>query len=89
MDRLLEAGPADDPRRVLVESKKSGVDVPFVSTPGARVRVRRTHRGGDVGRFLLWAHRRGIAVELAEGPADEILVDGIVVSAEEARRRLA
>ena len=88
LDRVFDAGPTDDPRRVRVEGKRKGVDVPLVSVPGSRVRVMRNGRGGEVGRFVLWAHRKGVPMELVEGAVDELKVDGQVCSAVEARERV-
>lgn len=88
LDRALSLGPADDPRRVRVESKRKGVDNPLVSVPGASVRVIRTGQSGKLGRFVLWAHRRGVAMELVAGDCDEVWVDGELCLVGEARRLL-
>lgn len=89
LDRALALGPADDPRRVRVESRRKGVDIPLISRSEAAVRVVRTGKSGELGRFVLWAHRRGVAMELLAGEADEVWVDGELCSVGEARRRLS
>ena len=47
VDRLLGVGPSDDPRVIAVAAKRVRVEVPVVSTPGARVRVERTGYGAE------------------------------------------
>lgn len=74
LDRLLDLGPADDPRRVAVKSHSIAQRRAVMSTPGARIRLSRDGRDPDVQKALLWLTRRGIAVELTEGPAG-IFVD--------------
>ena len=88
VDRLLGVGPSDDPRVIAVAAKRVRVEVPVVSTPGARVRVERTGYDGEIGRLVLWCHRRGIALELVEAAEDRLWLDGLTVSVAELRRRL-
>ncbi|MSP54509.1 MAG: hypothetical protein EXR69_02725 [Myxococcales bacterium] len=89
LDRLLDLGPADDPRRVAVGGQpvqaQTGDDSRgILSTPGARVRVCRPRgsRDGQIQKALLWLVRAGVAFELLEvepGGAG-IEVDGLRVS---------
>jgi hypothetical protein len=88
LDRFFDLGPADDPRKVRVDSGKQGVDVPVVSTPGARVRVVRSGRDGELLRFVVWAHRAGHPMEFTPGERDEIYIGGTLVSPDEGRRML-
>jgi hypothetical protein len=87
LDRLLGLGPADEPRPIAVGRRARVRERPLASTPGARVRVSRDGRDGDIGRLLLWLHRRGIPVELVDGP-NEVRLDGVPHTPAEIRRRL-
>lgn len=95
LDRLLDLGPADDPRRVAVGGRPGvvrtvdrGRGIP--STPGARVQVQRPRgcRDGEVQMALLWLVRAGVAVELLEADEPGILLDGRRVSLGELRDEL-
>jgi hypothetical protein len=88
IDRLLGLGTADEPRPIAVSGPPRPAVRPVESTPGARLRIERSGRDGEIGRLVLWCHRRGIALELLEGEADRVLLDGVVVSPREARERL-
>ncbi|MSQ01710.1 MAG: hypothetical protein EXR71_07435 [Myxococcales bacterium] len=89
LDRALGLGPSDEPRPIAVAARRARVNIPLVSTPGGRVRINRTHHSGELGRLLLWLHRNRVPVELMDGDADEVWVDGEAVSTTEARRRLS
>src|SRR5687767_6745896 len=67
LSHLLGLGPTDEPRRVAVGARRAVTERPVVSTPGARVRVARDGRDGEIGRLLVWLHRRGEPVELLAG----------------------
>ncbi len=82
LDRLLDLGPTDDPRRVAVAARSTTQRREIVSTPGARVRLSRDGRDPEVQKALLWLVRGGIAVELETGEAG-IFVDGRKVSLRE------
>lgn len=88
LDRLLGVGPSDDPRMVAVAAKRVRVEAPLVSTPGARLRVERTGNDGEIGRLVLWCHRRQLPMELSNGADDRITLDGELVTVAEVRRRL-
>ncbi|GDX82235.1 hypothetical protein LBMAG42_40460 [Deltaproteobacteria bacterium] len=88
VDRLLGVGPSDDPRVIAVASKRTRVETPVVSTPGARLRVERTGNDGELGRLVLWCHRRGVPMELVEGTEDRVILDGEAATVAEVRRRL-
>ena len=88
VERRLGLGMADEPRRVAVEARRKREDRVVRSTPGARVRLVRDGRDGEVQRALVWCVREGVEVELAEGPA-AILLDGAPVTVEELRRALS
>ncbi|MFZ5477514.1 MAG: hypothetical protein ACOZNI_12130 [Myxococcota bacterium] len=87
LDRLLGLGPADEPRRIAVSGRRAPPPRPVVSTPGARVRVSRDGRDGEIGRLVLWLHRRGEPVELLAGE-NRVWLDGVEVTPDEVRRRL-
>jgi hypothetical protein len=87
LDRALGLGPSDEPRAVAVAGPRAGRARPVVSTPGARVRVQRDGRDGDLGRVLLWLQRRAVPVELADGP-NGLWLDGVPITPTELRRRL-
>lgn len=87
VEGALGLGRSDEPRPVAVEARRKRVDREVRSTPGARVRLSRDGRDGDVQRALLWCVRRGLPVELIEGPP-AIFVDGQAVSLDELRERL-
>lgn len=74
-EHLLGLGVGDEPRRVAVEAAGKRVDRAVVSTPGARVRIVRPADPGELQRVLLWCLRRGVPVQLAEGPAG-LFLDG-------------
>lgn len=88
VDRLLGVGPSDDPRVIAVASKRVRVEVPLVSTAGARLRVERSGYDGEIGRLVLWCHRYGLAMELVESVEDRVILDGEAVTVAEVRRRL-
>lgn len=85
-ERAIGLGASDEPRRVAVGRRVRVDERPVVSTPGARVRIARDGRDGDLARVLLFCHRRGIPVELTEGP-NVLTVDGRPCSPDEVRRR--
>lgn len=89
LDRLLDLGPADDPRRVAVSASRKRVERAVVSSPGARLRIERTGQNGEVLRLLLWCHRRRVPVELLDAAADRVWLDGRELSPAEARHALA
>ena len=88
LEHALGVGPTDDPRRIAVSGRKQRPTNPVVSVSGARVRVTRSGRDGEIQRFVGWCHRRGIAMELADGETDELWLDGVATSPAEARGRL-
>ena len=88
LDRLLDLGPADDPRRVAVAATRKRVERPVTSTPGARLRIERSGADGEVLRLLLWCHRRAVPVELVEAEVDQVWLDGARVSPADARKVL-
>ncbi len=88
LDRALGLGPTDDPRVFSVAARRTRVETPLVSTPGARVRIVRTGRDGELLRCLGWLHRRGLPVELIDGDEDTVWLDGTVVTPSELRARL-
>ncbi len=79
LDRALGLGPSDEPRALAVEAKRRVVVRPILSTPGARVRLSRDGRDGELGRVLLMCHRRGVPIELVDGP-NGLWLDGAPVS---------
>jgi hypothetical protein len=85
--RLLGLGPSDEPRRVAVGARRVVTERPVVSTPGARVRISRDGRDGEIGRLLLWLHRRGEPVELASGE-NAVWLDGRRAEPGEVRAKL-
>lgn len=87
LDRALGLGPSDEPRPLAVEARRRVTVRPVVSTPGARVRLSRDGWDGDVSRVLLMCHRRGVSVELVDGPSG-IWLDGSPISAEDLRLRM-
>lgn len=88
MDRLLGVGPTDDPRHFAVGARRARVETPLLSNPGARLRIVRTGRDGDIGRLVLWCHRSGVPMDLVEGEGDGVFLDGEPTTPQEARRRL-
>lgn len=88
VERRLGLGVADEPRRVAVEQKRTRVERLLRSTPGARVRIVRDRRDGDVERALLWCLRRDLPVELAEGEPG-VWLDGARTDAAGLRRALS
>lgn len=86
VERKLGLGTADEPRPVAVEAKRKRKDLLIASTPGARVRIVRDGRDGQVARALLWCVRRGVPVELVEGEAG-VYLDGERIEAEALRVR--
>lgn len=78
---------ADEPRRVAVESRRARVEREIRSTPGARVRIVRDGKDGEVQRALLWCLRHDVPVELLEG-APGLYVDGQPVDGDGLRRAL-
>lgn len=88
VERVFGLGPRDDPRVIGVEARRARVSTPVVSTPGARLRLVRTGRDGELARLLLWCVRRNVPVELANGVGDEVWLDGARVSVAEAREAL-
>jgi hypothetical protein len=87
-ERLLDLGPADDPRRVAVTATRKRVESPVVSTPGAALCIERSGNDGEVLRLVLWCHRRGIAMTLIPGDTDSITLHGERLTASDARNRL-
>ncbi len=88
MDRLFGVGPTDDPRLIAVAARRTRVERQLVSTPSARLRIERTGRDGDIGRLVLWCHRSGVPMELVDGEADGVWLDGERTTPVEARRQL-
>jgi hypothetical protein len=87
LDATLGLGPSDEPRAMSVEAPRASTSRPVVSTPGARVRISRDGWDGDTSRVLLLCHRRGIPVELVDGP-NGLWLDGTALSAADLRDRL-
>jgi hypothetical protein len=87
LDRALGLGPSDEPRAVAVAARRTVTLRPVASTPGARVRVARDGWSPDTSNVLLMCQRRGIPVELVDGPSG-FWLDGAPVSAEELAKRL-
>lgn len=87
LDRALGLGPSDEPRAVTVAARTTAKVRPVTSTPGARVRIARDGWDADTSRVLLMCQRRGVPVELVDGPSG-LWLDGAPVSAEELRARL-
>jgi hypothetical protein len=79
-DALIGLGPSDNPRPVAVGRVRRVVERPVMSTPGARIRIRRDGRDGDIGRLVLMCHRRGVAMELSEGE-NAVFLDGAPIAA--------
>lgn len=86
LDRLLDLGPADDPRKVAVGTARAGTRRALVSTPGARVQVARDGRDPEAQLALAWLVRRGIPVELVDGPG--LTLDGGPIALAELVARL-
>lgn len=86
-ERLIGLGPSDNPRAVAVGGRARAVERPVVSTPGARVRIARDGWDGEIGRLVLFLHRRAIPMELVEGP-NVVTLDGAAVQPERLRERL-
>ncbi|MDP2311767.1 MAG: hypothetical protein Q8P41_02605 [Pseudomonadota bacterium] len=86
-ERALGLGTSDEPRAHAVEASRRVVVRPVVSTPGARVRLSRDGTDGELGRVLLMCHRRGVPVELVDGP-NGLWLDGVEVAPMELRSRL-
>ncbi len=78
-ERAIGLGTTDEPRVWSVAGPPRAVERPIVSTPGARVRISRDGRDGELGRVLLLCHRRGIPVELIEGP-NGLWLDGAAIT---------
>lgn len=79
-ERAIGLGVGDEPRRVEVQRRaRRGADRPVVSTPGARIRMARTGRDGELARLLVLLHRRGIPVEIVDGP-DMVTLDGAPIT---------
>jgi hypothetical protein len=87
MDRRLGLGIADEPRRVAVEARRTRVDRELVSTPGARVSIRRDGWNGEVERALLWCLRHGVPVEIVTGEPG-VCLDGDPIDPEQLRKRM-
>jgi hypothetical protein len=87
LSRLFGLGPGDEPRRVAVGARREVTERPVVSTPGARVRVARDGRDGEIGRLVAWLHRRGEPMELVPGD-NAVWLDGRPATPDEVRRRL-
>ncbi|MDP2306808.1 MAG: hypothetical protein Q8P18_12360 [Pseudomonadota bacterium] len=87
LERALGLGTSDEPRAHTVEAPRRAVVHPVVSTPGARVRLSRDGRDGELGRVLLMCHRRGVPVELIDGP-NGLWLDGTPVTPLDLRSRL-
>lgn len=85
-ERAIGLGVSDEPRRVEVGRRIRAEERPVVSVPGARVRIARDGRDGDLARVLLFCHRRGIPVELVDGP-NALTLDGRPCTPDELRRR--
>lgn len=66
LDRLLDLGPADDPRKVAVGRARLGTRREVTSSAGARVTLPRDGRDPEAQLALLWLVRRGIPVELVD-----------------------
>ncbi len=86
LDRLLDLGPADDPRKVAVGTARAASRRVLQSTPGARVRAGTDGRDPDTQLALLWLLRRGIPVELVDGPG--LALDGRATTLGELVRQL-
>ena len=87
LDRVFGLGPSDEPRAVTVAARTAATLRPVESTPGARVRIARDGWDGDTSRVLLMCQRRGIPVELLDGPSG-IWLDGAAISPEALRAAL-
>jgi hypothetical protein len=87
IDHALGLGPSDEPRPFAVEGPARARVRPVVSTPGARVRISRDGHDGTLTGLLLWCHRRGIPVELVDGPNGAWL-DGEAETAQGVKDRL-
>ncbi len=87
LDRALGLGPSDEPRPMAVEARRTVTVRPVVSTPGARVRISRDGRDGELARVLLMCQRRGVPVELVEGP-NGLWLDGIALTPAELEAKL-
>lgn len=74
LDRLLDLGPADDPRKVAVGTARAATRRALLSTPGARVQVPKDGRDPEAQLALLWLVRRGVPVELVDSA--ELTLDG-------------
>lgn len=88
LDRAFGLGPRDDPRVIAVEARSPRVEVPVTSTPGARVRLERSGRDGELIRCLGWLVRRGVPVELIDGEVDALWLDGARVTPAELKAHL-
>ncbi len=64
LDRLLDLGPADEPRAVSVASSTRRVMHDLRATPGARMRIGNTGSAAEQ-RALLWCVRNGTPFERA------------------------
>ncbi|MBM4367319.1 MAG: hypothetical protein FJ102_13995 [Deltaproteobacteria bacterium] len=88
LDRLLGLGPSDEPRPIAVGTRSVVTERPVVSVPGARVRIERSGRDGEVIRFLAWCHREQVDIEIVDADIDRVTVDGRALSPAEAARAL-
>lgn len=87
LDRALGLGPSDEPRAHTVEARRAVKVRPVESTPGARVRIARDGWDGETSRVLLMCHRRGVPVELVDGPAG-VWLDGVALTPAELKAKL-
>ncbi len=66
VQRLLDLGPKDDPRKVRVQSTTTRISNPILHTPGARIRIARTPWHPQAALALLHCARHQIPVEVVE-----------------------
>jgi hypothetical protein len=66
LDRLLDLGPKDDPRRVAVKASKIAPKLQLIQRPDARVRIERTPWSGSYQLALLACMRQNLPITLVE-----------------------